>query len=438
METKKEIKTKEEIQPCKHTKYKYKARTPQGIVLDRYCKCCDKLLKKDANPDTFENFVRKFIHGKLDEKRVCGYYKVSKDHNKLVYEGTGRKIGYGQDILALKLRDGRIIGNASTLHRCGSYSKGDEAPAQRVMFDLNIAIIPFNVFEEAKLNIQTAKIIEQGKEEDFTLPKLEWNTEQAQLTPVEFKFSEFFRKEPKTDNKKIVLGKHKESQHKYLYDKKGNVKRNKKGHQIERKIEGWRTIYIDKTKLAKRHFVGAMLIEVKEKQFLFDIDRRELKHYRFNPFLSELPKKTNTIKQAYEILKPKEVKEAEKKGIKVKRQGEWFFIPSKLPEPSKELKEIKKQLDNPPLLDQYDIQSGDYGHHVYAGQIIRITPIKKSKRFRELIPEYGKQLLKRIRDYNKKAEKHRPLKKQIKKLEKNTKNSNTAENYKQDKTDQTQ
>ena len=65
-----------------------------------------------------------------------------------------------------------------------------------------------------------------------------------------------------------------------------------------------------------------MLLAVGKKRYLFDVDRNELKYYRFNAFLSEVDNKIKTIKQAYNWLKPKEVKKAEKQGKKVYRQGE--------------------------------------------------------------------------------------------------------------------
>lgn len=75
------------------------------------------------------------------------------------------------------------------------------------------------------------------------------------------------------------------------------------------------------------HFTGASLFKVQDKYFLFDIDRREQKHNVFNPFLAEIPKPVETIEAAYRALKPQEVIDAEARGLKVKRQGEWFFIP---------------------------------------------------------------------------------------------------------------
>lgn len=80
------------------------------------------------------------------------------------------------------------------------------------------------------------------------------------------------------------------------------------------------------------HFTGTSLFDVDGHTYLFDIDRREIKEGVFNPFLAEIPTKVKTITEAYEALKPKEVKDAEDaeaKGLKVLRQGEWFFIPVK-------------------------------------------------------------------------------------------------------------
>ncbi len=83
-----------------------------------------------------------------------------------------------------------------------------------------------------------------------------------------------------------------------------------------------------KTVVEKRHFTGASLFEVDGKRFLFDIDRVEIKNKIFNSFLVELPNElASTINEAYESLKPDLVKRAESKNKKVKRQGEWFFIP---------------------------------------------------------------------------------------------------------------
>lgn len=74
------------------------------------------------------------------------------------------------------------------------------------------------------------------------------------------------------------------------------------------------------------HFTGAALFKNGPKIFLFDIDRVELSHGIFNPFIVELSKDASTIQAAYEGLKPDKVKAAELEGLKVYRQGEFFFV----------------------------------------------------------------------------------------------------------------
>lgn len=74
------------------------------------------------------------------------------------------------------------------------------------------------------------------------------------------------------------------------------------------------------------HFTGASLFQNGNSFFLFDIDRVEIEHGIFNPFIVELPRPVNTIKEAYDSLMPLEVRTAMAEGKKVLRQGEHFFI----------------------------------------------------------------------------------------------------------------
>lgn len=115
-----------------------------------------------------------------------------------------------------------------------------------------------------------------------------------------------------------------------------------------------------------RHFTGAALIETKDKdgkafQFLFDIDRNEIQHKRFNPFFVQLVKPCKTIEQAYASLKPKKVVDAEKKGLKVLRQGEWFFIPTNYNPERNSVKDPKKL----PLVDKLLMMAQHWGHDTY-------------------------------------------------------------------------
>lgn len=115
------------------------------------------------------------------------------------------------------------------------------------------------------------------------------------------------------------------------------VKEWKNGKEIER----------DET----RHYVGACLLEIDGNFFLFDIDREELKHKIFNPFVVKLPGATKSVEEAYLSLKPPKAVMAELEGTPVERQGEWFFIkrydelPADLTKAPQELLDI---VNNPP------------------------------------------------------------------------------------------
>lgn len=106
---------------------------------------------------------------------------------------------------------------------------------------------------------------------------------------------------------------------------------------IDRAADEW--IETDNTRDPRRHFMGAMVFKMKirtrsqglvghvDEYFLFDVDRNDVALKQFNPFLSKLPKAVASIGEAYDLLKPQEVRDAERFGAKIERQGEWFFIP---------------------------------------------------------------------------------------------------------------
>lgn len=77
---------------------------------------------------------------------------------------------------------------------------------------------------------------------------------------------------------------------------------------------------------ADLHFTGATLFQNGPKFFLFDIDRLEIEHGVFNPFIVELPRAVSSISEAYDSLIPLEVRTAKLEGKEVNRQGEHFFI----------------------------------------------------------------------------------------------------------------
>ena len=68
------------------------------------------------------------------------------------------------------------------------------------------------------------------------------------------------------------------------------------------------------------HKVGSVVLEENGKYFLCSMDEQSY-------FVSLLPHKVNSVKEAFDSLKPEKVKESLASGVDVKRQGEWFFIP---------------------------------------------------------------------------------------------------------------
>lgn len=190
----------------------------------------------------------------------------------------------GREVIATKIKhDGKEIslGNSSLLtlaneefvtsgnRRRRSGSIAIETDIQREL-SKQIPMIPFTVFSEAGLDLSKMQIVERGKNET--------------VTRIEKEYKEIRNKLGGTDTKIIE-------------------------HEI------------------KVHYTGATLFIVQNKTYLFDLDRRELKHGILNPFLVELMGVPKSIAEAYEGLKPSEVKQALASGLKVLRQGEWFFIP---------------------------------------------------------------------------------------------------------------
>lgn len=87
----------------------------------------------------------------------------------------------------------------------------------------------------------------------------------------------------------------------------------------------------NRSETTSKYFPGARLFTLENTHYLYDIDRRETRYGHYNVFLTKLPSDAGTIDAAYETLKPQVVKDAEAKGLNVKRQGRMFFIPSEAP-----------------------------------------------------------------------------------------------------------
>ena len=229
---------------------------------------------------TVKGFVRAFVEGTLGKKRKEGNYSV--EGASLWYTAKHERIEEGCEELAVRLESGVVLSNADKMEYCGSYMawgkrisvrnsyRGNgQAPAQVWLEEAGARPVPFSVFTTVGIKVHDVKIIEASPSENVTL--------------------------------KV---------------------------QKVASYTGPNQAAVYKTTEESRHYVGACLMEAGS-QYLFDIDRQELEHGIFNPFVVKLPKlayEVATIDEAYRALVPEKVVDAKQKGTPVLRQGEWFFI----------------------------------------------------------------------------------------------------------------
>ena len=240
------------------------------------------LLIKDRK-DVMQEVVNAFKEKdrKKTAKRVWGNFRLVEDDKKLIYRDTSPK--QNEDVIAIKT-DNYLIGNAAVMQAMFAHRGwgNNQALIQSIISeDRDFVMVPFNVFEQANLDLHSFAMVDKGPEETF------------QLEVTNPKYSNY---------------------NKHLTEQRGGT------YDIPAKIK------------QERHFIGAMLFNVsnsngKTSQFLFDVDRNEIEHNIFNPFLVELPNSWNkTIHDAYGSLIPYEVKREKDRGKEVLRQGEWFLV----------------------------------------------------------------------------------------------------------------
>lgn len=105
-------------------------------------------------------------------------------------------------------------------------------------------------------------------------------------------------------------------------------------------------------KTRTEHLLGSVLFEYRGDKYLSSTDPTG--KWGRNYFLTKLRGKpgqlptAQTVAEAYEALKPGDVKWAEKNGLEVKRQGEYFFIPWDFPLKRGLGKQVVKNLPLPP------------------------------------------------------------------------------------------
>ena len=241
-------------------------------------------LKTIDQSDEVGKSIHAFLSGNTG--KFGKYYAVE---NALVYRiiqtsNYGEEINTVQNIIAIKIvREGETIflGNASILPAIGATVSFGNRSLNGTVTDVQerlallISMVPFSVFTESNLNLMNINILDRGQEETITrtIENPNWN------------WSDDHR-----------------------------CKNNETTYDVPKQID------------EIVHFTGSSLYEVDGEYFLFDIDREEVKHKIFNPFLVGLPKKVDTIKEAYDSLMPSEVKNSPS----FERQGEWFFVPSSI------------------------------------------------------------------------------------------------------------
>lgn len=216
-------------------------------------------------------------------------YKINSEYSPTVYY-----LKEAIDVIAIKTQSDKVLGNSSILPLIVAYSVygnyQENISVTKIQLEMersgNFIMIPFFVFEQAKLDLNDFEIVDQSKAEEV----------------------------------RVRI-------HNPRYNTYDNTAKKLPEYILE-----------------TRHFTGASLFKVENQYFLFDVDRNEIKHNIFNPFLVNLPKACKTISEAYEMLKPPEVKKAERAGKAVLRQGEWFFIPVKKP------KEVKSKYNENEML----------------------------------------------------------------------------------------
>jgi hypothetical protein len=106
------------------------------------------------------------------------------------------------------------------------------------------------------------------------------------------------------------------------------------------------------------HTLGDSVLRVKDRFYLSGVDETGEGNGMY--FFAELTTKQAppTLKEAYDMLKPKVVREAEGRGLNVLRQGEWFAIPMQVRTP-----ELMRDVQRGVAVHRQRHVLGKDGHH---------------------------------------------------------------------------
>lgn len=348
--------------------------------------------------NSVKSFVTQYVLGELGRQKIHrtygdNVYEVL-DDGRLVYKSkkneyvdVSRKHDDGMsytsseiqpvdtvDTIALRTNDGKLLGNASRIEQVEQHLRRAMTTAQQTLQDMKVPMVPFGVFAEADLNIFETIVVDQGLSEKIKVFRF---VDGVQLRPRLFKESDF--------------------KNKYNSINKRNTE------YLPWKLPA---MWVRKNELENdRHYIGAMLIDIEGHRYLIDIDRKELEFYRMNPFIVEVEATVSSIEEAYLTLKPDEVVQAEKDGLEVMRQGEWFFIEapeihdeSYIENVPKKYRDIIKRPDG----DKYGLlgwsDSNSYGD---VGLVDTYRLKKVDPEFRPTVSKMVKQFNALVKRYNK-------------------------------------
>lgn len=257
-----------------------------------------------------------FISGELKSISI-GSFVLKSVKNALVLElfETGREAP-SRDFLGIRTNSGPI-GNSNNIRLLRKLLEETEKRDTSILYQSylgeKISMIPFEVFSRFGLRIGSFASIDSGGEETvFVRETIRKNID----AKTENEAKSIFLRDCIKDSDKFSL----------------------EDLEIENLYYSKEKFSVSLEVLRPRHFTGSRLFTLEKTEgnesktcfFLMDIDRNEIEHGIFNPFLVELKSPAKTISEAYQSLKPSEVLDAEKNKLEVLRQGEWFLIKTDL------------------------------------------------------------------------------------------------------------
>lgn len=226
-----------------------------------------------------KSLLRDFVTGNLTGHRAMTYknfrhvYYTKEDGNQLWLHKDNKSLKI-HVCVARKVGD-VFIGNGSSFTFQKNNETGKVTPIshgrlkiQEFIEDMMV-MVPFQTFKEAQLDLDSMVIVDRGGPEFLNVKRRKWSKESED---IHFMGSLLFKIEVRMRS---------------------------------REIQSQREAY-----------------------YLFDIDRNDVAVGVMNPFLSKLSRPVTSIADAYDSLKPQEIKDAERfLGKPCPRHGEWFFVP---------------------------------------------------------------------------------------------------------------